>query len=184
LTESILSLSIDYCDSVIINNDNAGGNIDMNEFMKYSSKIKPMIKKGMQIATDYQAKGVISMLLKWKSIMTETEWKNLYVVIPSVWVTSKNNPREQLFRLIMDKQNQDTHIIIGENIKNEYEARVLCGRVVHDRIMSRFIFGIGDIWSQRKCQGLGSQTDSLMDYIRTSIKDYVDQYSSKQKANL
>merc|ERR1712154_750846 len=109
----------------------------------------------------------------WKDMMTDSEWKNLYVVIPTVWVTSKNNPREQLFRLIMDKENQNTHIIIGENIKNEYEARILCGRVVHDRIMARFIFGIKDTWSQRKCQGLGSQTDSLWDYMRRSITKYV-----------
>ena len=185
LTESILLLSINYCNSVINEYDKTGnGNIDLNNLMTYSKKIKPMIKKGMKMATDYQAKGVIDMLLKWKSIMTDKEWKNLYVVIPTVWVTSKNNPREQLFRLIMDKNQQDTHIIIGENITSEYQARVLCGRVVHDRIMSRFIFGIDDIWSQRKCQGLGSQTDSLMDYARNSIKDYVRKYSSNQKANL
>jgi len=182
LTQSILKLSIDYCESLLLDETTqTSGNIDMGRFMEYSNAIKPLIQKGMQLATDEQAKGVIAMLLKWKSMMSESEWKRLYVVIPVVWVTAKNNPREQLFRLLMDKENQNTHIIIGENIKNEYEARVLCGRVVHDRMMARFIFGIGDVWSQRKCQGLGSQTDSLMDYTRTSIKKYVEEYRPSSK---
>lgn len=176
LVEHVLAISIEYIESV-----ERTKRVRREEFLVYSDRIRPTIRDGMRIATEQQAKGVISMLLKWKSMLTEEEWKNMYLVIPTVWVTSANNPREQLFRLMMDKENQDTHIIIGENLKDQYAARKLVGRVVHDRMMARFIFGTKDTWSQRKCQGLGSRSDSLMDYIRQNIVDYVENWKKERK---
>ena len=174
LIYNLLYDTIKYCDSVLINNK-----VDIKLFNKFSNKIKINIGKLMQIATDFQTKCTIKLLLKWKSMMTENEWKNLYVIIPTIWVTAKNSPREQIFRLLMNKDNVNTHLIIGENIFNQLEARKLCGRIVHDRLMSRFIFGINDIWSKRKCKGLGSKQDSLSDYCQNSIKKYINIYKSK-----
>lgn len=176
LVDHVLLMSVEYCDLILKQK-----RVTQEEFLAYSAKIKPTIRDGMRIATREQAKGVISMCLKWKEMLTPEEWKNLYLVIPTVWVTSANNPREQLFRLVMDKDTQDTHIIIGENLKDQYAARKLVGRVVHDRMMSRFMFGTEDRWSQRKCQGLGSRSDSLMDYIRDNIVEFVDKWKEENE---
>ena len=176
LVEHVLAMTVEYIESI-----ESAKRVHRDGFLSYSAKIKPTIRDGMRIATEYQAKGVISMLLKWKEMMTAEEWKRLYLVIPTVWVTAANNPREQLFRLVMDKENQDSHIIIGENLKDQAAARKLVGRVVHDRMMARFMFGTEDRWSQRKCQGLGSRSDSLMDYIRQNIVDYVDNWKKEKK---
>eukprot|EP01084_Bolivina_argentea_P209833 357354_1 len=165
----LLEENIKYCNNVLINKE-----VSQILFVKFSNKIKPMIAKCMQRATDFQTEGTGNMLVKWKNMMTDEEWKNLYVIIPRIWVTAKNSPIEQIFRLLMDKQNQNTHIIVGENIWSQTDARQLLGRIVHDRLMSRFIFGIKDIWSQRKCQGLGSQQDSLSDYAAKSVQKYIE----------
>lgn len=101
LVEHVLAMSVEYCDLALTQK-----RVTQQEFLEYSAKIKPTIREGMSIATKYQAKGVISMCLKWKAMLTPEEWKNLYLVIPTVWVTAANNPREQLFRLVMDKDNQ------------------------------------------------------------------------------
>jgi len=53
------------------------------------------------------------------------EWNKLYAIIPSVWVASKNTVREQCLRLVMNKENQNTHIIVGENVNNTYDQRLL-----------------------------------------------------------
>lgn len=175
LTESVLQRSVDYCQSVI-----DAKRVDTDEFARYSEQIKPAVREGMSVATELQTKGVVSMLLRWKTMLSADEWRRLYVIIPTVWVTHMNNPREQLFRAVMDQTNVSTHIITAMNLNSIYEARLLVGRIVHDRMMSRCIFGTSDRWSRRKCQGLGSQTDSLGDYARDSILKYVEQWKGER----
>ena len=49
----------------------------------------------------------------------------MYAMIPAVWVTSKNTVREQCLRFVMNKENQNTHIIVGENVDTKYKQRAL-----------------------------------------------------------
>ena len=49
-----------------------------------------------------------------------------------------------MMRQLMDEDRIDTHIITSEYPRTQAEARTLLGRVVADRAIGRFVFGIKD----------------------------------------
>ena len=52
--------------------------------------------------------------------------------------------RKSMMRQLMDEDRIDTHIITSEYPRTQAEARTLLGRVVADRAIGRFVFGIKD----------------------------------------
>ena len=101
----------------------------------------PRIKRCMIEATTLQANLCIRQIMDWRdNTLTEEEWKELYVVIPTVWAVDKENPRKEMFRQLMSPGRAETHLITSEYPRNHEEARTLLGRIVADRAIGRFVF--------------------------------------------
>lgn len=165
-----LKLTRDFCSHQLKTKNTIKNQQILFSFKNYCDKMRPLIQLLMKEATDIQVRGIVNLLLKWKKKMGDELWKKMYAIIPAVWVASRNSVREQCLRLVMDKKAQNTHIIIGENLNTLEDSRLLVGRIVHDRIMSRMIFGTHTKWDKQKCQGLGSRTDSLGYDARNAIE--------------
>jgi hypothetical protein len=78
-------------------------------------------------------------------MLGQDAWRDLYVVIPTVWAVEVENPRKEMFKQLMDPERVDTHLITSEYPRNHSDARTLLGRVVGDRAIGRFVFGVDSL---------------------------------------
>jgi hypothetical protein len=111
------------------------------EWRIFNANNFPCIKKCMIMLTKTQANANVEAILKWKKMMGPKLWRELFVVIPTVWPVGQNNPRMELFRNLLDKDKINTNIIMSEFPKDVADCRTLLGRVVGDRGIGKFVFG-------------------------------------------
>ena len=117
----------------------------------------------MILATQTQADANVEAILKWKNMMGPKLWREVFVLIPTVWPVGAGNPRSELFRNLLDKDRVNTHIIMSEFPRNIEECRTLVGRVVGDRGIGRFVFGNTTCEQQMKTVGLSTGIDVVTD---------------------
>ena len=94
-------------------------------------------KECMQVATKEQADANVRALLEWKNKLGPELWRELYVVIPTVWPMSRTNTRFELFRGLLDHDRVETNIFCSEYPRTMDESRALLGRIVGDRPRDR-----------------------------------------------
>mmetsp|Transcript_27936 Transcript_27936/g.47490 ORF Transcript_27936/g.47490 Transcript_27936/m.47490 type:complete len:511 (-) Transcript_27936:304-1836(-) len=160
---------IDFCRSCL-----SMGRIDLQKYEQLNHENFPRIKKCMQAAAKAQADACVRQLIKWKDMMGPQEWRDLYVVIPTVWAVSAENPRKTMMRQIMDEDRIDSHIIVSEHPRTHGEARTLLGRVVSDRSIGRFVFGDETKEQRIKTMGLSSEVDVVQDDALPAIWDALE----------
>ena len=142
----------------------------------------PRIKRCMIEATTLQANLCIRQVMDWKdNTLTEEEWKELYVVIPTVWAVDKENPRKEMFRQLMSPDRAETHLITSEYPRNHEEARTLLGRIVADRAIGHFVFGNKSSMEQIKTVGLSSQIDVTQDDALPAICNALKELNNTKK---
>lgn len=79
-------------------------------------------------------------LRKWKEELGPALWREVHVLIPTVWPVSEINPRQQVLAQLMDPDRVRTHIIKAEGAHSVEEARTTLGRVVGDRTLAALVF--------------------------------------------
>jgi len=117
----------------------------------------------MDTAAQSQADANVAALLKWKKSLGPVLWREMYVVIPTVWAVNTHNPRQELFRHLLDEDRVDTHIIMSEYPRSPQEARTLLGRIVGDRAIGRMVFGNTSHKKRLKTVALSTGVDALQD---------------------
>ena len=121
------------------------------------------IKECMQQATKEQADASIQALLMWKNKLGPKLWRDIYVIIPTVWPVARSNPRLEIFRNLLDEDRIDSHILCSEYPRTLDEARTLLGRIVADRAIGRKVFGLDCSAMRLKTVALSTQVDVLSD---------------------
>lgn len=155
---AMLSSVIDFCESCL-----KTGMLDCTAWEQLNRDNFPRIKACMKAATKAQADACVKQIVKWRDMLGEEAWRDLYVVIPTVWAVGGENPRKEMFRQLMDAERVDTHIISSEFPRDHSDARTLLGRVVGDRAIGRFVFGLESLEHQIKVMGLSSEVDVVQD---------------------
>ena len=132
-------------------------------------------KDTMKFATKEQADANVSALLEWKERLGPALWREVYVVIPTVWPVAGNNPRLEIFRNLLDKDRIDTNIFCSEHPRSLEECRTLLGRNVGDRAVGRFVFGLGSHERIMKTVALSTPVDAVSDdaipAIQAALRD-------------
>ena len=154
----MLTSVIDYCEGCL-----STGVLDTSKWEQLNQENFPCIKQCMKTATKAQADACVRQLINWRDILGPIEWRELYVVIPTVWAVGAENPRKTMMRQLMNKDRIDTHIITSEYPRNHAEARTLLGRVVADRAIGRLVFGDETKEQRIKTMGLSSEVDVVQD---------------------
>jgi len=149
---------INYCETCL-----ETGLLDLSAWEQLNNDNFPRIKACMKAATKCQADSCVKQIVHWKNMLGEEAWRDLYVVIPTVWAVGKENPRKEMFRQLMDPERVHSHIITSEYPRDHSEARTLLGRVVGDRAIGRLVFGLDSVESQIKVMGLSSKVDVVQD---------------------
>jgi len=151
-----------------------------DEWRQFNAKNVDGIQKLMTEATRIQAELNLTAMLEWKSMMGAKLWRDLYVVIPTIWPVSAHNPRFELFRNIMDEDKVSTNIIMSEFPKNISECRTMLGRVVGDRGMARFVFGFESEKAKINAVALSTEVDFLSDDFIPALRAAMDRLEVNQ----
>jgi len=118
----------------------------------------------MKEATQLQANLCIRQIIDWRdNLLSAEEWRELYVVIPTVWAVHEDNPRKEMFRQLMHPGRAETHLITSEWPRGDGEASTLLGRIVADRAIGRLVFGDETADQRMKLMGLSSGVDVVLD---------------------
>jgi hypothetical protein len=64
----------------------------------------PCIKACMKEATKAQADACVEQIVKWREMLGQDAWRDLYVVIPTVWAVEVENPRKEMCKQLMDPE--------------------------------------------------------------------------------
>src|SRR3990167_2194788 len=136
------------------------GNLSQEKFRLYSEEIMKAININIKDAATMQVAAVQKALLEIKERLGES-WSELFVVIPTIWAVSQDNPREQIFRSLMDPKTVNTRLIIAEGIRTVEDARTLIGRIVYDRYAARTIFGTATAENRRNTMALATPIDLM-----------------------
>jgi len=167
----MLNISKEYIDNCIKNQS-----VDSDSFKLYSHKIIPHIHKSMANAARIQVEADIPQLLRWHDKLGE-KWKDLYVVIPTVWPVSGDNPRERMLALILP--NPETQIIKTMNQSSEQDLFDTLGRVVGDRAIAALVFGSASDLSRDSQLALSTPRDLVSSACCDAIVNYLRQNPEK-----
>lgn len=148
----------------------AARSISPAAYEAYTAEVRPLIVQCMDEAARIQMRATIDALLRWREMLGPALWRSIYAVVPTVWPVSERSPRWQALRSVMDPDRVDTHIIVGEGVMDEEQARTLLGRVVADRLAGRMVFGIDSERGRRMTQCLSSPTDVVSDSARAALE--------------
>ena len=159
-----------------INECLAKKNITLDDWEKFNHSQFDNVKRCFTLATKTQAKENVEAILKWKKMLGPELWRQLYVVVPTLWPVSKANPRSELFRALMDEDKIDTNIILSEYPRSEEECRTILGRIVGDRAIARYVFGSGSCEASMKAVGLSTEMDVTNDDFVPALNNALEKY--------
>ena len=77
--------------------------VDKEEWAEMNKNNFWRAKECMQLATKEQADANVKALLKWKDRLGPKLWREMYVIIPTVWPMSRTNTRLELFRGLLER---------------------------------------------------------------------------------
>ena len=166
--KAMLTLAAEYLSDCL-----AKKNASHNDFITFSEQIFPFIEESMFNAARLQVQDTIPELLKWKQKLGE-KWRDLYVLIPTIWPVAGRNPRQQIFEKIMDQERIKTHIIMLEGARNKDEALTSLGRIVVDRTVARLVFGTRTATSRSMVCALSTSRDIVSDACEAALKEIKD----------
>ncbi|GAA1754824.1 hypothetical protein [Aeromicrobium alkaliterrae] len=135
----ILDAGIAYIDKAV-----ADGHVSIASFEQFSASVYPSIRTNMKFAADAQIRGVRKIMKKWKKQIGEKGWKDLYVVVLSIWTTSVLNQNSIIIRTLMDPGSVDSHLI--DLPAAEFPADPVfvaldnLARIVQDNVAAEMVF--------------------------------------------
>ena len=83
---AMLTSAIDYCEECL-----KTGVLDVRKWEQLNQTNFPRIKQCMVAATAAQADACVRTIVNWRHMMGPVEWRELYVVIPTVWAVDAEN---------------------------------------------------------------------------------------------
>jgi len=147
----------------------AGRQISIASFQKLSSSVYPSIRTNMQFAAEAQILGVREIMKTWKQKIGEERWRDLYVVVLSLWTTSVLNQNSIILRTLMDPDRVNSHLIdlptaefpadpvfiALDNLARIVQDNVAAGMVFPtDQVVADALKGPEDLLSQTILSGL------------------------------
>jgi hypothetical protein len=114
--------------------------VSVENFRAFTRQFLPLIEVSVANACRLQCEAALPALRQWKAELGSA-WRDVYVLIPTVWPVGGYNPRMQLFETLLDKDRVDTHVIMMEGAPDVEAARTTLGRVVGDRTVAHLVFG-------------------------------------------
>eukprot|EP00049_Salpingoeca_infusionum_P022845 m.9107 g.9107 ORF g.9107 m.9107 type:complete len:417 (+) comp5425_c0_seq1:160-1410(+) len=144
--------------------------VDVTGFRAFTKEFLPLIEVSVANATRLQCEAALPALRRWKAELG-SQWRDVYVAVPTVWPVGGYNPRIQLFEKLLDKDRVATHIIAMEGAATGEDARTTLGRVVGDRTVAHLVFGKETPNARALVCALSSRRDLVSSHFEDALRE-------------
>ncbi len=130
--KQIVKLSLDFIDDSIKNEK-----INPQEFHAYFKKANPLIWKNVNGAAIAQINLLNQEMNVWHKKIPANDWKNLKVIVVGLHMPREHNLIAEFFSKFLKRPIDSEHLIYGENLTSEADARDLLARVSLDTTLGQ-----------------------------------------------
>ncbi|TDT41280.1 hypothetical protein EV562_102679 [Streptomyces sp. BK208] len=117
---------------------------DMVSFNRFAATVYPSIRVNMTFAATAQITGIEGLMKRWRTLIGETAWSNLYVTVLSIWTTAELNQASIIIRRTMNQAKVDTHLIDLPTVETPSDPIAVAldnlARIVQDNVAAEMVF--------------------------------------------
>ena len=146
-----------FTDSVI-----KKGSCSAEALDEFVDAMRPEILRNVEDATHLRIDNYHAQMKKWRPLLSDAEWKRLYVIIPGAALPRKNSMAVQYFAKLLQEPGEGRRIIYAESQFDESQDMLLLGTHILDAEAARAFFN--DPWRLQRDM-LGAAADSYLDTL-------------------
>lgn len=137
--DKILREAIKFIDGIT-----QAGSFDMVSFNQFAATVYPSIRVNMTFAATAQITGIEGLMKRWRTLIGEQAWSDLYVTVLSIWTTSELNQASIIIRRTMNQAKVDTHLIDLPTVETPSDPIAVAldnlARIVQDNVAAEMVF--------------------------------------------
>ncbi|MFI0187440.1 hypothetical protein ACH4PW_07665 [Streptomyces sp. NPDC017082] len=160
----ILSEAVKFIDTIV-----KAGSFDMAAFNRFAATVYPSIRVNMTFAATAQITGIEALMKRWRTLIGEEAWSNLYVTVLSIWTTAELNQASIIIRRTMNQAKVNTHLIDLPTVETPSDPIAVAldnlARIVQDNVAAEMVFNT----DLKVADALKGKEDLLSDEILQQI---------------
>ncbi|MEU8601815.1 hypothetical protein [Streptomyces parvulus] len=145
------------------------GTFDMVSFNRFAATVYPSVRVNMTFAATAQITGIESLMKRWRTLIGEKAWSDLYVTVLSIWTTDELNQASIIIRRTMNQAKVDTHLIDLPTVETPSDPIFVAldnlARIVQDNVAAEMVFNT----DLKVADALKGKEDLLSDEILQQI---------------
>lgn len=163
------------CDKILseavkfINASVTAQSFDMVSFNRFAATVYPSIRVNMTFAATAQITGIEGLMKRWRTLIGEKAWSDLYVTVLSIWTTAELNQASIIIRRTMNQAKVDTHLIDLPTVETPSDPIFVAldnlARIVQDNVAAEMVFNT----DLKVADALKGKEDLLSDEILQQI---------------
>ncbi|GAA5204119.1 hypothetical protein [Streptomyces thinghirensis] len=142
---------------------------DMVSFNRFAATVYPSIRVNMTFAATAQITGIEGLMKRWRTLIGEKAWSDLYVTVLSIWTTAELNQASIIIRRTMNQAKVDTHLIDLPTVETPSDPIFVAldnlARIVQDNVAAEMVFNT----DLKVADALKGKEDLLSDEILQQI---------------
>ncbi|HWU09703.1 MAG TPA: hypothetical protein VN520_25555, partial [Streptomyces sp.] len=162
--DKILTEAIKFIDASV-----KAESFDMASFNTFAATVYPSIRVNMTFAATAQITGIEGLMKRWRTLIGEKAWSDLYVTVLSIWTTAELNQASIIIRRTMNQAKVDTHLIDLPTVETPSDPIFVAldnlARIVQDNVAAEMVFN-ADL---KVADALKGKEDLLSDEILQQI---------------
>ncbi|WP_437041751.1 hypothetical protein [Streptomyces sp. enrichment culture] len=138
------------CDKILreavrfIDDITEAGSFDMVSFNQFAATVYPSIRVNMTFAATAQITGIEDLMKRWRTLIGEQAWSDLYVTVLSIWTTAELNQASIIIRRTMNQAKVGTHLIDLPAVETPSDPIAVAldnlARIVQDNVAAEMVF--------------------------------------------
>ncbi|WND37846.1 hypothetical protein RI578_27745 [Streptomyces sp. BB1-1-1] len=162
--DKILSEAVKFIDASV-----TAQSFDMVSFNRFAATVYPSIRVNMTFAATAQITGIEGLMKRWRTLIGEKAWSDLYVTVLSIWTTADLNQASIIIRRTMNQAKVDTHLIDLPTVETPSDPIFVAldnlARIVQDNVAAEMVFNT----DLKVADALKGKEDLLSDEILQQI---------------
>ncbi|MFC7893262.1 hypothetical protein [Streptomyces sp. NPDC057381] len=162
--DKILSEAVKFIDASV-----KAESFDMVSFNRFAATVYPSIRVNMTFAATAQITGIEGLMKRWRTLIGEKAWSDLYVTVLSIWTTAELNQASIIIRRTMNQAKVDTHLIDLPTVETPSDPIFVAldnlARIVQDNVAAEMVFNT----DLKVADALKGKEDLLSDEILQQI---------------
>ncbi|MFC7981710.1 hypothetical protein [Streptomyces sp. NPDC057336] len=162
--DKILSEAVKFIDASV-----KAESFDMVSFNRFAAAVYPSIRVNMTFAATAQITGIEGLMKRWRTLIGEKAWSDLYVTVLSIWTTAELNQASIIIRRTMNQAKVDTHLIDLPTVETPSDPIFVAldnlARIVQDNVAAEMVFNT----DLKVADALKGKEDLLSDEILQQI---------------